>query len=105
MFIAKKNDLIILAKETREELEHALTFMPYTTIEETNIEYELYNGEYLTKEEVQEKEKEARIEEIKKELNELDIKSIRAIRTNDTAYLEKYEQEAQVLREELRSLQ
>lgn len=52
MFIAKNNDLIILAKETREELEHALTFMPYTTIEETDIEYQLYNGEYLTAEEI-----------------------------------------------------
>lgn len=58
MFIAKNEDLIILAKETREELEQQLQFMVYTSIEETDIEYELYNGQYLTK---------AEIEEIKRE--------------------------------------
>ena len=56
MFIAKNNDLIILASQTREELEQALQFMVYTDIEETDVEYELYNGEYLTKEEIKEKE-------------------------------------------------
>ena len=58
MFIAKNNDLIILAKETREELEQALQFMVYTDIEETDSEYELYNGEYLTPEEIAVKERE-----------------------------------------------
>lgn len=51
MFIAKNNDLIILAKNTREELEQALQFMAYTSIEETDIEYQLCNGKYLTPEE------------------------------------------------------
>lgn len=58
MFIAKNEDLIILAKETREELEQALQFVVYTSIEETEIEYELYNGEYLTKDEMAQKERE-----------------------------------------------
>lgn len=58
MFIAKNNDLIVLAKDTREELENALKFMVYTDIEETEIEYELYDGEYLTSEEIAEKEQE-----------------------------------------------
>lgn len=58
MFIAKNNDLIILASQTREELEQALQFMVYTSIEETDIEYQLYDGEYLTKEEIEKKEKE-----------------------------------------------
>lgn len=58
MFIAKNNDLIILAKDTREELEQALGFMVYTSIEETDIEYQLYNGEYLTPEEIAVKERE-----------------------------------------------
>lgn len=57
MFIAKNNDLIILAKDTREELEQALKFMVYTSIEETDIEYELYGGEYLTAEEIAVKER------------------------------------------------
>lgn len=58
MFIAKNNDLIILAKETREELEQALQFMVYTSIEGTDIEYQLYGGEYLTPEEIEAKERE-----------------------------------------------
>lgn len=58
MFIAKNNDLIILAKDTREELEQALQLMVYTSIEETDINYQLYNGEYLTKEEIKAKEQE-----------------------------------------------
>ena len=58
MFIAKNNDFIVLAKETREELEQALQFMVYTSIEETDIDYRLYNGEYLTSNEIAEKEAE-----------------------------------------------
>lgn len=58
MFIAKNNDLIILAKETKEELEQALQFMVYTDIEETEENYQLCNGEYLTQEEIKRKEKE-----------------------------------------------
>lgn len=52
MWIAKNNDLIILAKDTQEELEQALNFMVYTNIEETETEYQLYNGEYLTPDEI-----------------------------------------------------
>ena len=58
MFIAKNNDLIILAKDTQEELEQALEFMVYTDIEETDIEYELYGGKYLTPKEIETKEQE-----------------------------------------------
>ena len=58
MYIAKNNDLIILAKETREELEQALQLMVYTSIEATNIEYVFYNGSYLTQEEVEALERE-----------------------------------------------
>ena len=58
MWIAKNNDLIILAKDTREELEEALKFMVYTDIEETETEYQLYDGEYLTPTEIEIKEQE-----------------------------------------------
>lgn len=64
MFIAKNNDLIIVARDTREELEQALQFAVYTSIEETEVEYELYNGSYLTKEEIKAKERE-RIDSLK----------------------------------------
>lgn len=56
MWIAKNNDLIILAKDTKEELEQALGLMQYTAVEETQINYQLYEGEYLTPEEISEKE-------------------------------------------------
>lgn len=49
-------------------------------------------------------DKDIRIEEIKQLLDELDLKSIRAIRANDTEYIEQYEAEAQALRSELRTL-
>lgn len=104
MYIAKNNDLIILVAETREELEQQLQFMVYTDIEETEVEYELYNGEYLTKEEIEQKEREREKYEIKSQLDVLDLKSIRAIRSNDTEYIEKYEQEAQELRDKLKEL-
>ena len=58
MFIAKNNDLIILAKDTREELEKAIKFMVYTSIEETEKNYQLYKGEYLAEEEIEEKQQE-----------------------------------------------
>jgi len=57
MFIAKNNDLIILAKDTRKELEEALKFMVYTDIEETEVKYELYDGQYLTPDEIAVKER------------------------------------------------
>ena len=63
MYIAKNNDLIILAKDTRKELEQALEFMVYDTIEETDIEYKLVDGVYVTDEEQELKEKE-RIQEL-----------------------------------------
>lgn len=58
MFIAKNNNLIILAKDTREELERALQLMQYTDIEETDIDYQLYNGQYLTPKEIAQQEAE-----------------------------------------------
>ena len=57
MFIAKNEDLIILAKDTKEELEQALRFMACTSIEETDINYRLCGGEYLTPEEIEVKER------------------------------------------------
>lgn len=52
MFIAKNNDLIVLARDTREELEEALRYIVYTSIEETEDELILYGGQYKTLEEV-----------------------------------------------------
>jgi len=104
MFIAKNNDLIVLTKETREELENALKCMVYTSIEETEVEYQLYKGQYLSPEDLEKQQKVDRANEIKIELDKIDAKSIRAIRANDTEYIAQYEQQAQKLRNELRGL-
>ena len=61
MWIAKNNDLVILAKNTKEELEASLGLMVYTNIEQSEENYTLYGGEYLTDEQVAEKEQ-ARIQ-------------------------------------------
>lgn len=58
MFIAKNNNLIVLVKDTLEELKDGLEFISYTSIEETDKDYVLYKGSFLTKEEVQQKERE-----------------------------------------------
>lgn len=57
MFIAKDGDLIILARETEEELLNNLQMMKYTSVEETEEDYELYNGQYLTQQEIAEQER------------------------------------------------
>lgn len=57
MFIAKHNNLIILAKDTREELEQALQFMVYDTIEEISEKLQLVNGKYVTEQEAKQIER------------------------------------------------
>lgn len=58
MFIAKQGDLIVLADETKEGLEAKTLMMSGLTIEETDIDYQMVGGQYLTPEEVVQKEKE-----------------------------------------------
>lgn len=69
------------------------------------------NGWYLTEkcphytqEEIDQKKKEKRRQEILNELDKLDLKSIRAIRANDQEYLVKYEAQAEELRKQLKEL-
>ena len=50
------------------------------------------------------REKEERKQEILLKLNEIDNKSIRAMRTNDSERLDDLEAQAEILREELRKL-
>lgn len=57
MFIAKHNNLIVLAKDTREELEQALQFMVYDTIEEISEKLQLVNGKYVTEQEAKQIER------------------------------------------------
>jgi hypothetical protein len=57
-----------------------------------------------TAEEIAEAEKEAKRQEILKQLDSLDLKSIRAIRANDEEYIAQYEAQAQELRRQLQEL-
>ena len=59
MFIAKNNDVIVLANEREDVLKEILdrSFMAYTSIEETDINYILHNGQYVTQEELEQQEK------------------------------------------------
>lgn len=58
MWIAKNNDLIVLARDSKKELLKDLQLMQYTSVEETTENYTLYNGQYLTEEEIAVKERE-----------------------------------------------
>ena len=58
MFIAYNNDLITEVANTEEELLQKLQCRAYTSIEETDVEYQLYGNEYLTVEEIAQKEQE-----------------------------------------------
>lgn len=58
MFIAKNGDLIVLARETEEELLQGLKLMNYDVIEETETNYILSNGKYVTQSEFEQEEQE-----------------------------------------------
>ena len=56
MFIIKQGNTIAGVSKNKSELETLKTIIPNSTIEESNIDYILYNGSYLTPEEVALKE-------------------------------------------------
>ena len=56
MFILKQGNIIAEISEVRGELIELKTRIPNSVIEETNVNYVLYNGSYLTPEEVALKE-------------------------------------------------
>lgn len=111
MFLGYQNNKIVLTANTRAELENA-PCMTFDKIEETDVNYTLYNGEYLTDEELLVKQKEARKKELVAELDALDLKCIRALRAiqagtgteEDTARLAELEAQAEEIRKELQLL-
>ena len=48
MFIAKQGDLIVQIASTKEELKSKMLFCSAYTVEETDVEYELVNGKFIT---------------------------------------------------------
>lgn len=115
MFIGLQNEKIVLAANTKEELENA-PCMVFDRIEETAVDYELYNGEYITVAEAQAKreqaEEEAHIKELKEQLDTLDLKSLRALRAlqagvgteEDSARLAKLEEQSEEIRRQIQEL-
>ena len=75
-------------------------------VKETELEYVLDGDEYVLKTQdiIDKQYKEQRKNEILARLDEIDQKSIRAIRANDTYYIQAYEEEAEALRKELHDL-
>lgn len=112
MFLGYQDNKIVLTSNTREELENN-KFMTFDSIEETDVNYTLYDGEYLTPEEVEVKEKEAQKKELIAQLDELDLKCIRALRAiqagqgteADAERLQEIESQAEEIREQLQDLQ
>lgn len=72
--------------------------------DDKNIYFYL-NGQLVAKDKAAEEAKEKRIAEIKEELNQIDLKSIRAVRAGETEYLKRYEEEAVELRKKLAELE
>ena len=111
MFLGYQNNKIVLTANTRSELENA-PCMTFDEIVETEVNYTLYNGEYLTDEEVLVKQKEARKKELIAELAELDLKQIRSLAAKasgtatdeDLAILADLEEQKVVKRNELKEL-
>jgi hypothetical protein len=115
MFLGYQNEKIVLVANTKEELENT-PCMVFDKIEETAVDYELYNGEYMPSAEAQAKreqaEKEAHIKDLKEQLDALDLKSLRALRAiqagvgteEDTQRIAALEEQAEEIREQLRQL-
>ena len=67
--------------------------------------YFYIDNNLVKKDKAEIEKREKRIEQIKEELNQLDLKTIRALRSNDTEYIASYENEAITLRTELQKLE
>lgn len=94
--------------------DHYIVPEPYLTLTDedndkisTDTEnlYYYINGVLTKKDRAEIEAKEKRVAEIKAELDALDLKTIRALRSNDTEYIQKYEEQANALRTELAALE
>lgn len=111
MFLGYQNNKIVLTANTRAELENA-PCMTFDSIEETDASYTLYNGDYLTDNELQQAQKEAAKKDLMAQLDALDLKCIRALRAiqsgngtaDDEAKLADLEAQAEEIRKELQLL-
>ena len=111
MFLGYQNEKIVLTANTREELE-STPCIKFDEIVESDVEYTLYDGEYLTQAEVEVKEKQAQKANLLSQLDTLDLKCIRSIRaiqsgngtTEDETKLAEYEELAKQIRQQIKEL-
>lgn len=111
MFLGYQNNKIVLTANTREEIENA-PCMAFDEIVETEVNYTLYEGEYLTPQEVQEKQVASQKADLIAELDAIDLKCIRSIRAiqagtgtqADTEKLADLEEQAAQIRAQLQEL-
>ena len=116
MFLGYQNEKIVLATDTKEELENA-PCMVFDKIVKTSKEYVLYKGEYITAEQAEARqaaaEKEAHIAQLQAQLDTIDLKAIRALRAiqagtgteADSAKLAELEAQAEEIRRQIKELQ
>lgn len=116
MFLGYQNEKIVLVADTREELENN-KFMKFDAIVESDTDYVLYNGEYITltqaEERTQADEKRAQIKSLQEQLDVLDLKEIRPLGAKATGVateedeerLAEYERQKQEIRKQIRDLQ
>ena len=116
MFLGYQDEKIALVADTREELENN-KYMKFDNIVESVEDYVLYKGEYLPKSTAEAQqaadEKAARIADLQKQLDVLDLKAIRALRAiqagvgtaDDTTRLAELESQAEYVRQQIRQLE
>lgn len=109
--IKRFNSEILVSAGTEQEAIQQLLENYDFTVEETDenvIEFEGIKMLESRKQEIldarAEQEKQRQIAEIKKQLEAIDLRSIRAIRENDTEYIAQYTAQAQELRTQLQSM-
>lgn len=112
MYLGYQNEKIVLVADTYEELANN-KFMKFDNIVESEEDYVLYEGEYITAAEAErraaEAEKEAQRKSLLDQLDALDLKCIRALRAigagegtqADTEKLAELEAQAEEIRQKL----
>lgn len=115
MFLGKQNGKIVLAKNTREEIENA-PCMTFDEIVETPDEYVLWGNEYILKAEAEQaqvqQENAVQRAALQAQLDGLDLKAIRALRAlsagvgteADKSKLEELETQAAQIRAAMEAL-
>lgn len=109
MYYVEKGNKIVLFNEDKQLIINMINLHPeYRGLEIKETERPIKNYEFADTEEyiakISQSECLTQIEEIKSQLSEIDLKTIRALRAGETEYLQRYEAQAIVLRQQLKEL-